>query len=81
MSGNSSYQSQARGTWASFRMQLNYFEMDLGDPDDRAAFMSGEIPSNWDLAIRLADRRELMSIAVAVYQLAEEEQNSHLHKI
>jgi hypothetical protein len=38
------------GTW-------NHFEMDLGDPDHRAAFLSGEIPSDLS-AIRLADRRD-----------------------
>jgi hypothetical protein len=38
------------GTWY-------HFEMDLGDPEHRAAFLSGEIPSDLS-AIRLAVRRD-----------------------
>ena len=34
-----------------------HFEMDLGDPDHRAAFLSGEIPSDLS-AIRPADQRD-----------------------
>ena len=61
--------SPARGTWASFRTDTwHHFKMDLGDPDHRAAFLDGEMPSDLSV-IRVTDpqasRSPLASIDAA----------------